>query len=115
MQRLFQGTAFDRPPTCDRCGKLASECTCPPVVVVKPLLDPAAQTARLKVEKRPKGKVVTSITGLFAEANDLEGLAAKLKAKCGSGGTIKDSVIEIQGDHMAKVEETLKTIGYKVK
>ncbi len=115
MQRLFSGTPFDRPPTCDRCDKLLSECTCPAVIEPKLLLDPATQTARLRVEKRPKGKIVTSVSGLNADGNDLEALAAKLKAKCGSGGTLKDGVIEIQGDHLPKVEDALKAIGYKIK
>lgn len=115
MQRLFSGTSFDRLPTCERCGKLESECTCPAPVPEKIRLDPATQTARLKVEKRPKGKVVTSVSGLSVDGTDLEGLAAKLKARCGSGGTVKEGVIEIQGDHLAKVQEALKAAGFQVK
>ncbi len=42
-------------------------------------------------------------------------LATKLKQICGSGGTIKDGVIEIQGEHREKIAEALKKIGYKVK
>lgn len=115
MQRLFSGTPFDRPPTCDRCGKLESECTCPPPVVEKVLTPPEKQTARVKVEKRPKGKVVTVVSGLDPVGNNLEDLTTKLKAKCGSGGTLKEGLIEIQGDQFAKVEEALTKIGYKVK
>ena len=115
MQRLFSGTPFDRPSTCERCGTLEAECTCPPPVVEKVHIAPEQQTARIKVEKRPKNKVVTCISGLIADGNDLEELAAKLKATCGSGGTLKEGVIEIQGDHRVKVEEALKKIGYQVK
>ena len=115
MGRLFAGTPFDRPPTCVRCGKLESECACPPVVVEPIRLAPETQTARLKVERRPKGKVVTAVSGLDPEGNDLEALAAKLKAKCGTGGTVKDGSIELQGDHMTGVEVALQGIGYKVK
>ncbi len=115
MSRLFSGTPFDRPPTCDRCGKLESECSCPVLVAEKTYLDPKTQTARLKVEKRPKGKVVTCVSGLDANQNDLDGLAAKLKAKCGTGGTVKENVIEIQGDHLNKVSEALKLLGYQIK
>ena len=115
MGRLFAGTPFDRPPTCDRCGKLESECACPPPVVEPVRLAPEAQTARLKLEKRPRGKVVTAVNGLDPEGNDLVDLAAKLKARCGTGGTVKDGSIELQGDHMAAAEAALKGFGYKVK
>lgn len=115
MGRLFAGTPWDRPPTCDRCGLLESECKCPPPVVEVPRLDPAKQTARLRVEKRPKGKVVTVVSGLSPEGNDLESLAATLKAKCGTGGTVKEGVIELQGDHVAKADTALVSVGYRVK
>src|SRR5258708_18495761 len=72
LGRLFAGTPFDRPPTCDRCGKLESECACPPLVVEPVRLAPETQTARLKLERRPKGKVVTVVGGLDPEGNDLE-------------------------------------------
>jgi translation initiation factor 1 len=112
---LFAGTPFDRPPSCERCGKLETECACPPVVVEPSRIAPQTQTARLRLEKRPKGKVVTSVNGLDPAGNDLEALAAKLKARCGSGGTLKDGVIELQGDHGDRAEAALKEIGYKVK
>ena len=115
MGRLFAGTPFDRPPTCERCGKLETECTCPPPVVEPTRLDPSTQTARLKREKRPKGKVVTVVGGLDPIGNDLVALATTLKAKCGAGGTVKDGTIDLQGDHLDAAEATLRGIGYKVK
>ncbi len=115
MGRLFAGTPFDRPPTCDRCGKLEAECACPPPIVEPVRLAPEAQTARLKLEKRPKGKVVTLVFGLDPEGNELEALAAKLKGKCGTGGTVKDGSIELQGDHLAAAEEALQGIGYRTR
>jgi len=115
LSRLFAGTPWDRPPTCDRCGRLEAECQCPPPVAEVVRLDPAKQTARLRVEKRPKGKVVTVVSGLSAEGNDLDALAATLKTKCGAGGTVKDGAIELQGDHVAKAESALAAIGYTVK
>lgn len=115
MGRLFAGTPWDRPPTCDRCGKPEADCACPPVVVEPVRIPPESQTARLRFETRPKGKLVTMIAGLDPVGNDLEGLAARLKARCGSGGTIKDGVIELQGDHVATAETLLKSIGYKTK
>ncbi len=115
MGRLFAGTPWDRPPTCDRCGKPETECGCPPPVNTPKRLPPETQTARLKLEKRPKGKHVTAISDLDPDGNDLVDLAAKLKARCGSGGTVKDGVIELQGDHLAAAESALKAIGYKTR
>jgi translation initiation factor 1 len=115
LGRLFAGTPFDRPPTCERCGLLETQCQCPPIAIEPVRLAPETQTARLKLEKRPKGKVVTVVGGLDPQGNDLEALAARLKTRCGTGGTLKDGTIELQGDHMNMTESVLKGIGYKVK
>jgi translation initiation factor 1 len=114
MGRLFAGTPWDRPPTCDRCGRLEAECACPPPPPTEPTrIPPHRQTARLRVEKRPKGKVVTVVRNLDPEGNDLLALAATLKARCGTGGTVKDATIELQGDHLATTEAALAALGYK--
>ena len=55
------------------------------------------------------------ITGVPASNQALEALAQQLKKLCGSGGTVKDGVIEIQGDHCDKVQAKLSELGYKVK
>ncbi len=115
MGRLFAGTPWDRPPSCDRCGKLVSDCDCPPPVVEPVRIPPGDQTARLRVEKRPKGKVVTAVGGLDPSGNDLADLAARLKDRCGTGGTVKDGTIELQGDHLAAAEAALKAIGYRTR
>ncbi len=70
MARLFAGTPFDIPPTCDRCEKLEEECDCPPMVEEKTWKAPETQTAKIKIEKRKKGKIVTLVTGLLAIDND---------------------------------------------
>ncbi len=115
MTRLFAGTPWDRPPTCERCGKAESECACPPSEVAPVRLDPAMQTARLRLEKRAKGKVVTVVANLDRTGNDLADLAAQLKTKCGTGGTVKDGLIELQGDHVAAAEAWLTRLGYKTR
>ena len=115
MTRLFAGTPWDRPPTCERCGQLESECTCPPAQAAPSRLAPESQTARLRVEKRPRGKVVTVVANLDPEGNDLPGLSALLKTKCGTGGTVKDGVIELQGDHVAAAERALQALGFKTR
>ena len=111
--RLFEGTQFDIPPRCDRCGELEEVCECPPPP--KEYLAPEKQTAKLSVEKRKKGKVVTVVRELAAADNDLPALLVQLKNACGAGGTIKDEAIEIQGDHIKRVRELLADIGYRVR
>src|SRR5215469_8350507 len=108
--RLFAGTPYDRPPRCDRCGALEEECKCPP-----PRLPPESQTVRLVVEKRKKGKVVTVLRGLSVEGNDLPDLLRQLKSACGTGGTLKDDAIELQGDHTKRAGAFLGTMGYRVR
>ena len=105
--RLFAGTPYDQPPKCNRCGALESDCTCPPLA--------AGQVARLAVEKRKKGKVVTVIRGLTAENNDLPALLSRLKSQCGAGGTIQEDRLEIQGEHVERISAVLSELGYVVK
>lgn len=110
--RLFEGTEFDIPPHCERCNKLEAECQCPPLP--KPTKAPQLQTARLSVEKRKKGKVVTVIRGLLADDNDLPALLKSLKNSCGSGGTVDGDELELQGEHVERLRELLKKMGFRV-
>lgn len=61
------------------------------------------------------GKTVTLVKKLVLSEDDMKDLAKKLKQVCGSGGTIKADMIEIQGEHREKIAETLSKMGYKVK
>lgn len=61
------------------------------------------------------GTPVSLVKNLVLSADDLKALAKKLKQQCGTGGTIKDGVIEIQGEHRQKISEILIKLGYKVK
>ena len=65
--------------------------------------------------KGRKGKGVTVIKGLGLAPDELSKLAGELKKKCGSGGTAKQGVIEIQGNHSDTVIEELRQRGWKVK
>jgi len=65
--------------------------------------------------KGRKGKGVTVVTGVPVGQADLEKLARDLKKKCGSGGTVRDGVIEIQGEHRDKLVEELGRRGYTAK
>ncbi len=114
--RLFENTPWDRPPRCERCGALESECQCPPLPPPPPeRIPPQKQTAKLSHEKRAKGKMVTVIRGLPADGNDLPALLTRLKSACGAGGTVKEDGLEIQGDHRLRIREELEKIGYRVK
>jgi translation initiation factor 1 len=110
--RLFAGTKYDQPPKCDRCGKLEAECVCSPPA--RRWLSPSNQLARVNVEKRKKGKLVTVIRGLRAEGNDLSELLSRLKSQCGAGGTIQDDCLEVQGDHRQRISDTLRALGYQI-
>ena len=109
--RLFEGTRWDRPPRCERCGELEESCSCP--LPPKVLTAPEKQTARITIEKRKKGKWVTAVRGLAAA--DLPGLLTQLKSACGAGGTVKDTIVEVQGKHLDRVAQYLRDIGYRVK
>ena len=111
--RLFEGTPFDRPPRCEKCDQLEEECICPPDPPFR--ISPEQQTARLSIEKRKKGKRVTVIRGLPAEGNDLPELLKQIKDRCGAGGALKDEDLEIQGEQLGRVRETLQQMGFKVK
>jgi translation initiation factor 1 len=69
----------------------------------------------MRDRKHRGGKTVTVITGIVASDEDLNAIAQQLKKQCGSGGTVKDGTIEIQGDHCEKVQARLTEMGYKVK
>jgi translation initiation factor 1 len=58
---------------------------------------------------------VTLLKKLVLSEDDMRELATRLKQLCGSGGTVKDGMIEIQGGHREKIAEALKKMGYKVK
>jgi len=65
--------------------------------------------------KGRRGKIVSTVTGVAVDADELQALAAELKRRCGTGGALKDGVIEIQGDHRDTLVEELEKRGFKVK
>jgi translation initiation factor 1 len=79
-------------------------------------LPPGDQTVYLHRDSKGRGgKTVTLVKKLVLSDEDLKELATKLKQVCGSGGTVKDGIIEIQGEHREKIADTLKKLGYRVK
>lgn len=78
---------------------------------------PASQQ-NLKVQasrKGRKGKTVTVISGFQTRPETLAALLKQLKTQCGTGGTVRDNEIEIQGDHKQKLVQILTQLGYKAK
>lgn len=102
----------ERGRTCPDCGQPVAACICarggPP---------PAGDgVVRVRRETKGRGgKTATVITGLPLEAEALKTLAGELKRRCGTGGTVKDWTIEIQGDHADLMVAELQRRGYRVK
>jgi translation initiation factor 1 len=97
---------------CPDCRQPVSACVCKQQQRA-PAGDGVARVSR--ETKGRGGKGVTLVKGLALDADALVKLGKQLKAACGSGGTVKDGVIEVQGDHCERVIELLKTEGMVVK
>ena len=97
---------------CPRCGKPTIRCACRKTAP-QPGGDGIVRVQRQRKGRRGKG--VTLVTGVPLDAFELAALAKELKRRCGSGGTVKDGVIEIQGDHRNLLVEMLSGRGWVVK
>jgi protein-tyrosine phosphatase len=87
-----------------------------PAVTKKETTGKSAPVVRLGREtKGRRGKGVTTVFDVPLDEAGLLQLATKLKDRCGTGGTVKDGVIEIQGDQRDRLAAVLKSMGYKVK
>jgi translation initiation factor 1 len=96
---------------CPGCDEPLDQCRCGKTAAAK-----GSGNVRVGREtKGRKGKGVTVVTGLPLDAMDLAALAKELKSQCGAGGTTRDGVIEIQGDHRDRLVAALQTRGYAVK
>ncbi|MCC5640655.1 translation initiation factor [Nostoc sp. CHAB 5844] len=79
-------------------------------------LPPQQQNLRIQATRSGrKGKTVTVITGFQTKPETLADLVKQLKTQCGTGGTVKDNTIEIQGEHKQKILEIVTKLGYKAK
>lgn len=97
---------------CPACRRPIAQCICAPAKA------PPASDGVVRVLRETKGrggKAVTVVKGVALDEAALLKLGQQLKAACGSGGTVKDGVIEVQGDHCARVMEMLKERGHTVK
>lgn len=111
MNRTVYSTAHGR--MCPECGKPATGCICRQLKAATPKSGGPVRVGR-QTQGR-KGKGVTVITGLPLSDDDLKTLARDLKTRCGTGGTAKDGMIEIQGDHRDLLVEELRKRGWDAK
>jgi translation initiation factor 1 len=70
---------------------------------------------RIRLDRRASARVVTLVSGVPGPPGDVEALARELRASCGTGGTVREDTIELQGDHRDKVEAALAKRGLRSK
>ena len=117
--RLVYSTDSGR--VCPACGQPVAHCTCKATAAAQARTrqvgsGKADNIVRVQLDtKGRKGKGVTVVTGAPLPDDALAQLGKQLKALCGAGGTVKDGVIEVQGDHREVVMAALQKLGYTVK
>ncbi len=97
---------------CPACRKPVAQCTC------SSASPPPPSDGIVRVSRETKGRKgggVTVIRGLALEPEALQSLGKELRSLCASGGTSRDGVIEVQGDHRDRVVEHLAKVGWTVK
>jgi translation initiation factor 1 len=98
--------------TCPHCAHAVAKCVCRK----NPRASRGDGIVRIRREvKGRRGKTVTTISGIPLPEDELRTLAGDLKRQCGTGGSAKDGVIEIQGDHRDTLAPMLQERGYTVK
>jgi len=101
----------DKGRLCTNCQQALDECSCAHTAARRMLGD-----GKVKIRqetKGRKGKGVTLVEGLALNQQDLDALAKELKARCCSGGAVKNGIIEIQGDHRTVIQSLLSARGIK--
>lgn len=98
---------------CPDCRQALAGCTCKAAAQAAPVGDGAVRVSR--VTKGRGGKSVTLVRGLALDTVALAALGKQLRAACGAGGTVKDGVIEVQGDHAEVLMAALVKLGHKPK
>ena len=96
---------------CPSCRQALAQCTCGSTRA-------AVGDGNVRVSRETKGrggKAVTVVKGLALDAAAVVELGKQLKTACGSGGTVKDGVVEVQGDHCDRIVQMLTAQGCKVK
>ncbi len=111
--RLVYSTDSGRVVTCPTCDQPYTHCQCGQPA--QPMRKNDGIVRVMRDRKQRGGKTVTVINGVTGSDSELATLTQQLKKLCGSGGTLKEGVIEIQGDHCDKIIARLTSLGYKTK
>lgn len=88
---------------CPKCGLPLQACVCEEIAKEE-------QRIQIQTEKKRFGKMMTIVSGI--QGMDLKSLARDLKQELACGGTVKDNIIELQGDHRKKVKQALVKLGF---
>ncbi|MBY4675452.1 translation initiation factor Sui1 [Marinobacterium arenosum] len=113
LQGLVYSTEHGR--TCPQCRQPEADCICDQLADQARL---AALDGVVRIRRETsgrKGKGVTTLSGVPLAEAELKTLLKELKKLCGTGGALKEGVLEIQGDHRDKLKAALETRGFKVK
>lgn len=103
----------DKGRLCPVCAQALAECRCASDAAARPVGD---GRVRVKLDTKGRnGKAVTLVEGLAMTVAEVEALGKMLKARCGSGGAVKNGVIEIQGDHRTLILSVLQSRGIQAK
>lgn len=90
---------------CPKCGLPKQACVCEQIVK-------SSQKIKITTDRKRYGKIVTVVTGFESEV-DVKKIAKALKNELACGGTSKDGIIELQGDHTKKIKELLVKLGFE--
>jgi translation initiation factor 1 len=112
MVPLFDGTPWQRPVRCDRCGAVEDRCVCPPEAAAPK--SAASLDLRVRRERR-RGKWCTVVAGLCDDPAAQKELLKALRTGLGAGGGLSDGELVLQGDHREEVLRRLVGLGYRAK
>jgi len=98
---------------CPQCRQALADCRCAALARQAPAGDGVVRVSR--DTKGRGGKAVTVVRGLALDVIALAELGKRLRGACGAGGTAKDGVLEVQGDHVERVVDWLKQAGHPAK
>ena len=112
--RLVYST--EKGSVCPDCGRPVKKCACKRIKSESQFDVESDGIIRIRREKKGrKGKTVTTISGFQGSVDDIKQIVSDLKNKCGTGGTIKDGIVIIQGDHREAIQAELKKRSFQVK
>ena len=101
--------------TCPTCREPLDACLCADTSEQERLASLDGVVRIRRETSGRKGKGVTTVSGIPLSNEEIKTLAKTLKKRCGTGGAVKQGIIEIQGDHRDTLHQELSTLGYQVK